>query len=401
MANEFLSPYATSKVLSGVLEALPKIRATFLQENLVGAPLVTEKDSVNFDEEFATLNTSAKFVDPKADVTPIQLGDFSTKELYFAYTKEGWGTDDFNTINVRQLGQQFGQVDPLANQAARLIAKAAIAEQRFQNLFEKCFAHLALYGGYRASSDSHRIIQYDFGRNVTSTYAALSATGSLVSSVNLTTTAVTAPWDSGTTILPVLATSGGFTAGDRAWTKALVTAGKSTPVADLVKMYETSARYGAPINSVIMQDDAYAAFVFDVETNYSKDADRSIITMVQNAIDKTPRPQNIDGLTYRRSWMMDNGINVAIYTYNAKLNDRDTSVEEALIGNGWVIGIPAPDYGIKVYGRIKHRKANFQPLPRYINSWTDPKSGDTEYEMHSNFLIGHKRINALTAWKVV
>lgn len=34
MAKEFLSPYATAKVLEGVLEALPVVRPNFLQQAL-------------------------------------------------------------------------------------------------------------------------------------------------------------------------------------------------------------------------------------------------------------------------------------------------------------------------------------------------------------------------------
>ncbi len=401
MANEFLSPYAASKYLEGVIEALPKIRGTLLQDTVIPGFVTRETESVNLDQEFAVKNTLAMFVDPKADVTPIQLGDFGTKELYFAYTKEGWGDDEFQVLNQRQLGDQFGQVNVLANKARRLVEKAAIAEQRIQNLFEKTVSNMVLYSGYEAYSEKHPRIRYDFGRNVTTTYAQLSSATSLISSVNLTTSAVTAPWDSSVTVLPVVATSGGFTAGDKAWTRALVTAAKSTPVKDLTRMYETSARWGATPAYYIMQDDAYDAFNFDVTTNYSKQADRTIITLTQNALDIQNRPQNIDGLTFRRTWLFDNGISVPIYTYNAVINNRSTGVEEAFIPAGWVIGVPDSSYGLKVYGRIKHPRANWAAMPRFINRWMDEKTAVEEYEMHSNFLIAHKKINALTAWKVV
>jgi hypothetical protein len=401
MANEFLSPYGASKLLEGVLEALPKIRGTLLQDTISSGFVTRDTKTVNFDEEFAVKNTSAMFVDPKADVTPIQLGDFGTKELYFAYIKEGWGDDDYEVLDNRQLGDQFGQVNILANQARRLVEKAAIAEQRFQNLFEKTYANLAMFGAYEAFSEKHPKIRYDFGRNVTTTYANLSKANGLVSAVNLTTAAVTAPWDSSVTMLPVVPTSGGFTAGDKAWTRALVTAGKATPVADLTKMWETSNRWGAAPSYYIMQDDAYDAFNFDVTTNYSKDADRNFITMSQNALDILKAPQNIDGLTYRRTWVMGNGAAIPIYTYNAVLNNRITGVEEAIVPAGWVIGVPASNNGLKVYGRIKHKKAMWATMPRWINQWEDAKTGAAEYEMHSSFLIAHKKINAMTAWKVV
>lgn len=401
MANEFLSPYAASKYLEGVLSALPKIRGTLLQDTVVPGFVTRETESVNLDQEFAVKNTSAMFVDPKADVTPIQLGDFGTREMYFAYTKEGWGDDEYDVLNQRQLGNPFGQVDVMANKVARLVQKATIAEQRMQNLFEKTLANLVLYSGYEAFSEKHPKIRYDFGRNVTTTYASLSASNSLVSSVNLTTNAVTAPWDASITVLPVVPTSGGFTAGDKAWTRALVTAAKATPVKDLTKMYETAARWGAAPSYYIMQDDAYDAFNFDVTTNYAQDANKTVLTLTQNALDVAARPKNIDGLTFRRVWMFDNGIIVPIYTYNAIINNRTTGVEEAFIPAGWVIGVPSADWGLKVYGRIKHPRAMYSAMPRFINRWMDEKTGVEEYEMHSNFLMAHKKINALTAWKVV
>jgi hypothetical protein len=401
MTNEFLGPYAVSKILEGVIEALPKIRGTLLQDTVTSGFVTRETNSVNFDQEFAVKNTTAMFVHPKADVTPIQLGDFSTKELYFAYTKEGWVDDEFDVLNQRQMGQQFGQVNIQANQTERLIEKTVIAEQRFQNLFEATYASLAMYGGYEAFSQKHPKVRYDFGRNVTTTYADLTANGSLVSSVNLTTNAVTAPWDSSITVLPVLPTSGAFTAGDRAWTKANVTAGKATPVADFVKMYETGTRWGGSPQYYIMQADAYDVLAFDQLTNYKEGSYTMMNTVVSTELDLQPRPKNVDGLTLKRYWKFDNGIVVPIYTYDAKYNLRDTGAEAAFIPQGWVIGVPSDSFGLKVYGRIKHPRANWAAMPRFINRWMTEKDAVNEYEVHSNFIIGHKRINSLTAWKVV
>ena len=407
MANEFLTPYSASKFLEGVEEALPKIRGTLLQDTVVPGFVLRNANTVNIDKEFAIKNTTAMFAEPKADVTPIQLGDFSTKELSFAYIKEGWDDNDpFDALDQRMLGDQFGQVNPQANKVRRLIEKAATAEQRFQNLFEKTLASMVLYGGYEAYSEKHHRVQYDFERNVTTTYAQLSSSTSLISSVNLTTSAVTAPWidvstGSAKVVLPVVATSGGFTAGDKAWTRALVTAGKASPVNDLRRMYETSARWGAVPSYYIMSDDAYDAFAFDVTTNYSKEADLTLRTTAINSLPVQSDVKNIDGLTQRTSWTFTNGVTVPIYTYNAVLNNRTTGVEEAIIGSGWVVGVPSSSYGLKVYGRILHPKAGYYAMPRFINNWSDDKAGTNEYEMHANFLVAHKKINALTAWKVV
>jgi hypothetical protein len=181
----------------------------------------------------------------------------------------------------------------------------------------------------------------------------------------------------------------------------LVTAGKASPVADFRRMYETSARWGGLPSYYLMSDDAYDAFNFDVTTNYSKGADLTLDVLTRNALDVQQRPQNIDGLTFRRNWVFENGTIVPIYTYNAVINNRTTGVAESFIGSGWVVGIPDSSYGLKVYGRIKHARAGFTAMPRFINRWMDEKTAVEEYEMHSNFLVAHKKINALTAWKVV
>jgi len=397
--NEFLSPYQTSKVLEGVIEALPKIRPNFLQSVLANGFTTRATDTVNFDREFAVKNVTALFVDPLADVTPIQLGDFGTTELYFSYSKEGWEEDAYETINQRQLGQQFGQVNLLANQAQNLIAKAAIAEQRFENLFEKTWAEVALYGGYEAYSEKHPRVRYNFGRTVATTFTDLA--GDLVASANLTTTAVTSPW--GVVTLPVIPTLGAETSGQKAWTTALVTAGTATPVLDLIKMHNTAKRHGSPFKAIIMQADAYLAFNFDVNTNYKDAAITTILTNQSLSRDILPVNREIDGLSYVRSWTFADGISIPIYMYDAKYNDRTTGSEVAYIPQGWVIGIPDAAYGKKIYGRIKHPKAGYAALPRFINRWGGPdsKNGLYEFEAHTSFIIGHTKPDALVAWKVV
>jgi Phage major capsid protein E. len=399
---EFLSPYQTGKVLEGVIAALPKVRPNFLQQAMFSGWITRNTLTVNFDKEFAVKNVVAEFVTPRADTTPIQLGNFGTTELYFAYSKESWGDDDFEVLDTRQIGEQFNSIPALMSiQARRLVEKATIAEQRFENLFELCSAHIAMYGAYAAKGEKHPTMLYNFGRNVISTYATLSPEEALVPSCNLTTTAVTAPWDSTVTILPVIPTSGGFTAGDKAWTKALVTAGSATPVADLAKMLQTASRWGGRTTAVIMQDSPYAAFNFDVNTNFADNASNTTATMVSNALDLGSRLKEVDGLTFRRFWTADNGVTIPIYTYNAKYNNRDTGTETQYIGDGWVICVPDTSNFMKIYGRIKHKAAKYMAMPRFIHRWMDDKTASEEFEEHTSFLLASTRINSLVAWKVV
>lgn len=399
MASEFLSPYQASKVLSGVIKALPLQRPNWLQ-TFFSAPLTTEKDTVNFDKEFSAKNTMGMFVSPNADVTPIQLRDFGTKELRFAYAKEGLNSDDYEQLNTRQLGQQFGTVDVMANKVLRLNQKLVLAEQRFENLFEKTAADMFLYGGYQAASEKHPTVRYDFGRTVITTAASF-LSSVLVPSVNLTTTAVYAPWDSVNAVLPVIGAGGAIASqGDRMWTKAKVLAGTAFPVKDLVKIYETAAaRVGS--SAIVMSDDAYDVFNYDIVTNYSTAIDTTIRTLLPTSADTIPRAQEYRGLTFRRFWALDNGVNLPIYTYKAVYHDRTTGVETPFIGSGWVLSIPPASSGVKVYGRIMHPRADYAAMPRWINYWQNDKTGVEEWEVHTNFIMGHVDVDACVAWKVI
>ena len=406
--SEFLSPYAVGKVLSGVLEALPLSRPNWMQTFFGNGFQTSERQTINFDRQYGIKNVMGQFVAPEADATPIQLGNFDTTEFYFSYAKEGWTDDSFTQINQRQLGDQFGVVNPLANAARRLQDKMVEAEHRFENLFEQCAVNIALYGGYEAVSEKHPRVRYNFNRTVATAYTDFQ--NPLMPSVNLTTTAVTAPWDSTITIMPVVATggtgtwdsdanTGTYTAGMKAWTKALVTAGTATPVKDLVKMYATALKR-TNLEAFHMSDDAYIAFNFDVETNYFAAATTTVSSIVSIQRDIIPRAQQVQGLTFRRMWTFDNGANLPIYTYNAVYHDRTTGVQTPYIGSGWVIGLPVADNGIKIYGRIMHPDAQYSAMPRWVNSWKNSKTGKWEWEEHTSFMMGHTQINALVSWKV-
>lgn len=391
----FLGPYDIAPILDGALQAMEVKRPNWLQ-SFFPAPQYSDRTRVNLDQEYNIKNVMGQFVAPTADATPIKLNDFGTKELYFAYSKEAITSDDFDTLNQRQFGQQFGQVDVLANKAARLTQKVTLAEYRFENLFEKTAADIFLYGGYQASGENHPIVRYDFNRTVIKTVSDLN-TKKLIPSVNLTASAVTAPWDSSTTVLPVLT---GGTAGARAWSKAKVDDKSCTPVLDVVRIYETAnARSGS--SAVVMSDDAYDVFNYDLLKNYSLASDTTIQAIVRVSQDILPRAQQYKGLTYRRSYPLDNGAIINIYTYNAVYNDRITGVETSYIGSGWVLSLPSAENALKIYGRIMHPRANWQAMPRWMNYWMNDKTGQEEWEYHTNFLMAHKDIDSVVAWKVI
>jgi len=391
----FLDPYQASKVLSGVIPANKVKRPNWLQTFFSNVS-ATEKDTVNFDYEFTAKNTMGMFVLPESDVTPITLNEFGTKELRFSYAKEGLNSPDYEEISVRQLGQAFGTVDVMANEAMNLRNKLALAEQRFENLFELTAANILLYAGYQAKSEKHPEIRYSFGRTVVTSSAGLD--GDLVPSVNLTTSAVTAPWDSSTTLMPVL--TGSYSSGGRAWTSANITAKTATPVKDLVKMYET-AKFRAGTEACLMSADAYEAFNLDLQTNYKDAATLTLDVVMRAQQDVLPRIKDVQGLTFKRSYPLGNGEMIDIYVYDGFYHDRITGTATKYVPNGWVILIPPSENGVKVYGRIKHPRANYGAMPRWINYWENTKTGKREWEVHSNFLMGHTDIDSVVSWKVV
>lgn len=404
----FATPYQANKILAGVVKALnngvpkrPNWFSSFYPTD-TAAQLIDAK-TLNFDQQKAQNNLMGVFADPKADVNPVALETFGHKEVYFSYAKEFVtdGDEDEDTLDSRQLGQQFGQNDLMANYALRLNLKFMRAEQRFQNLQEKVACDIALYGGYSSKSEYHHNEVYDFGRTKATVWSEIKGASALdlIPSVNLTASAVTAPWDSSRTILPVIPTSGGdYTQGEKKWTTALVDAGTATPYLDVVKAVQTCAEWDTPA-AIHMSGDAYTVFNYDIEKNYKAAAETTTNVILRIERDILPRLQVIDGLTFQRMITLGNGISLPIYTYKAKYNDRSTGTSTSYVGNGWLNVIPSGGY-VKAYGRIRHPKAQFMPMPRWMNNWSDEKTGLKNWEWHSNFVMASLNINALVAWKV-
>lgn len=401
----FADPYSAQKIVSGVMKALndgqPK-RPNWLQSFYpTNAALINDK-TVNFDQQLSVRNVMGTFALPNADVNPVSLPTYGHKEHSFSYAKEAVtdGDDDFDTLYMREMGAQFGQINIAANKAMRLNEKFAQVEKRFENLFEHVASQILLYGGYGAKSEYYPLYVYDFERTVVSSWKAIKEDrDTLVPSVNLTTTAVTAPWDASRIILPVIPTSGAnYTAGEKAWTKANVDAGTATPYKDMLQMILTCNEW-SQASVVHMSQDAYEVFNYDIEKNFKEAAVTTTLAMLQIERDILPRMTSIDDLHFQRTISMGNGINLPIYTYKAIYHDRVSGNRTKYIGNGWVSVIPTSGY-VKAYGRIMHRKANYAAMPRWINTWMDEKSGVQQWEWHTNFVMANTVINSLVTWKV-
>lgn len=381
MANVFLTPYQEDKILEGVIPANNLIRSNFLQGWFPEAPnpLRTGK-SVNFDVEFKTKVIPAMHVAPEVDAPIVTLGGHGHKELYFAYVKEGYASPDIEEIDFRQLGQPFGTVDWWSNYLNNLRQKAALTEANIETRFEVNAASLITTGKYTAVSQYHpAAVLYDFNRTKVTDDATFLAGD--VPEVDLTT----------------LDGNGGV--GKRAWNATGGTTAP-TPYKDFITACSTTMKSNV-VEACLMADDAYELFAKDIYTNY-KDA-ANINYQVENRItlDILPMVKKYDGVGYRGSFKVAPGIFVDIYTYNSKYHDRITGVETRFIPQGTMIILPNKQLGVKIYGRIKHIGAQFEPRKRFTNIWLDPKTKEPSAEVHVNYLMGHRDINSLVYWKVM
>jgi len=383
--TEFMSPYQVQKLLKGVIPANKTIRTNWLQ-SFFNEESTTESDTINFDFEFQTKNTMGMFVSADADATPIQLGNFGHAELRPGYAKEALSSPEYDELRTRRIGQQFGQVaDPMVNKALDLQAKLAIAEQRFENLHEKIASDIIFTGGYTAGVDSsgnatgkHPKIAYSFGRQTVTTEADLLK--GYVPHVDLTT----------------LNANGGV--GKRAWGSTGGTKAPS-PVKDLVTMYNTAARRNSGVRTVVMSTDAYELFEADVTANYSEAAKNTNNVLLRVETKILPMVEQYQGLNYRRSWAVGNGVVLDIHTYDGVYHTRDDGTETKFVPDGYVALLPASG-GIKVYFRIQHPRARYAAMPRWLNYWENSKTGKEEWELHTSFLMGHTDINSVVSWKV-
>jgi hypothetical protein len=379
----FLTPYQAQKVLEGVIPANQPVRPNWLQ-SWFGDVNTHNADTINFDKEFAIKNTMGMYVSPEADTTPIQLGTFGHKEMGFVYSKESLNSPDYEEVNTRRLGQQFGQVDIRANVAADLRAKLELSEQRFENLFERKARDILFYGTHTAQSGKHPKVYYDFGRTkpANATAANTAYVAGYAPELDLTT----------------LDGNGG--AGKRAWDASGGTAAP-TPYKDLVKIVNTARRRGNFSGSILMSGDAYELLEADIEANYKPAADMTTLVEVRLTRIVLPMVEKFQDLNYRRSLNLGSGVSVEIYTYDAVYNDRDTGTETKYVPDGYVVALPVARLGLKRYGKIMHVRADWQAMPRFLNTWEDPKSGKREWESHVSFVMGHRDIDSVVSWKVM
>ena len=376
---DFMSPYEVQKYLSGVIKGNTSPSQTWLQDKF-GNRDVTEEPTFNVDREADQKNVMGQYVHPKADAGYIQLPDFGTQEMRFAYAKEGIQSDDFISLNQRQLGDAFGQIDVNSNDARNLAKKLSNALAAFANLKEAAARDILIYGTHTATSPKFAPVAWNFNRTVVTTDAGY-LTG-IVPQIDLTT----------------LNGNGGV--GKRAWGSTGGTV-VPTPVKDLIKIVNTARRRGLPIDSILMSGNAYEAFEADIIANYTKAYDMTQLVEARIVAQILPKVEKYQTLNFRRSFPVGDGTYVDIYTYDAVYNDRITGVQTKYVPDGYVVSIPSPNNQLIRYGRILHRKARWGAMPIWVNTWTDSKTGEIEQELHTSYVMAPWDVNSVVSWKVM
>jgi hypothetical protein len=379
------------KFLDGVIrtQALKISTQNFLQSNL-GDVNTTLSDTVNFDIEKARKNIMGHYAAPKADVRGIELPTFGHKEFRFTYSKEFIGDSEYVEARQRRLGQL--DIDVMANMAADLQEKTAIAMNCFTNLKELGIRDIIYKGTHTATSEYHPTMTWDFGRNTiidgTTYLAALKSHTAY--SVDFTNASFT--------------DNGGAT--KRCWD---VTGGTvaPTPYKDIISAAKAQKRkLGGRLGICIISEDALEYLERDLQANYAE-ASKTTTMVLANIEQKIlPAAAKFEGLEFRRALPITDGSGsptgyLNVYTYAAWYHERKTGVLKQLIPNGWFAILPPPEYGIIRYGKIMHRKAEFQAQQYFINTWENQKEGTRNSEIHSSWVLGYPDIDVVCAWKVL
>lgn len=375
--DQFMSPYEVSQYLSGVIEGRKKNKQTWLLDQF-GNRDTTEDEFVNLDKERDERSISGEYVHPKVDASYIQLPDFGTQRLGFAYAKEAINTDDFISLNQRELGQQFGQVDINGNDSRRLQKKLMNALNAFDVLKERAARDILFYGAHTAEGPKASTVKWDLGRTVgvAGDYATYNAVSLDLTDVTLNGGAGKQAWD---------ATGG---------TKA------PTPYKDMKNMVQVALNKGETISKFIMDVNAYDMLEADINANYKDAANLDYVVAQRIELKLLPEVETYDGLTLRRMLPIGQLGAIPIYTYTNTYHDRVTGVRTKYVPTGYVVGVPDTANQMVRYGRILHRKARWQAMPVWINTWENPKTGDFEQELHTSFVIAAYDIDKVISWKV-
>lgn len=408
--TSFQTPFGAGKEISGYIKGTEQKRP-LLFKNSFGDVDTTWHDTVNYDIQGNQRNLMGQFVDPDVDTYRIQLPNFGTKELSFAYTKEKVGSPAYSEIYQRVLGQQPNSVSLDKTTLARAVAQNMQTQfqkayERIENLHELIRTNLLVYGTFNTTlatpTGQHKEVKWDMGRT---TYAW--GTGStqgvrdankdaflneIIPEGNLTTIKANTSTD----------VAGGLSwdSKDGANSNAAVTQVVAVDPIKHVNRWMDVAANRAGTDYIVMGDDAWSWYLKALNTTYKDMMDTQFSRKAPLlSLDLYPHPQEIEGLTLQ-GFHMYGATPVPVYTYNGRYTDRDTGVKTRFMPQGYVLLVPPKAYGAVRYGKIQHIKAYWAAQQIWINSWKGEKNGIEEFEMHSNFVIYHTDIDSVVCYKV-
>jgi hypothetical protein len=378
----FATPYELNEIY-GTLTDREYPTPTELQSNF-GIMQPFETETINLDKVSPDLRIGI-FVAPDAQAKPTVARGYQTKVFYPAYWKDKT-TVDFRNIRARRVGEQISVPTSNAGRiAAALQDNMMIMQAKRDRLLEWIASQILLYGSYVATSERHPSVLVDLEPNIATDAATLN--GGRANRANLTATAVNLPTGS---TLPVITDNGG--AGKRAWgstggTKAV------SPIADLQQMLDASWE---PISKIYMSDDAWLEVTKDA--SFATVISTLITTTSSFLVDLLPKQQSKEGLKLRGTIA-----GIPIWTYNAAYQGTASSASTLtkFIPNGWVVMVPAANYGVQAYGAIQHGAADFVASELFFNSWVEDEFGTPWLQAQSCPLFLHTKINSTVAWKVM
>ena len=408
--TSFQSPYGAGKKIEGYIKGNGQKRPLLFKRSFTNID-TTWHDTVNYDTEADTRNLMGQFVDPQVDTYRVQLPNFGTKELSFAYSKEMVGSPDYYEINQRMLGEQPGMV---TLDRARLAAAVAqnmqkqftLAYERFENLYELSRAEILVKGTFTTTlagqDGSHKKVAWDMGRtqyafSTASTQTARDANKAAifnerVPEVNLTTLKANTSTD----------VSGGMSwdSKDANNSNAAVTPAVAvSPVKHVNRMLDI-AFDRAGTEYIVMSDDAWSWYLYDLNTTYEKMMDTQFSRKVTGLqLDLYPKPEEIEGLTLQ-GFHLYGATQIPVYTYNGRYMDRITGDKTKYVPDGYVVCVPPSNYGCHRFGKIMHIGAMWAAQQFWINAWKGEKNKIESFEIHTNFVTYHEDINSVVSWKV-
>ena len=152
------------------------------------------------------------------------------------------------------------------------------------------------------------------------------------------------------------------------------------------------------ITKIYMSDNAWAKLILDTKFDSLISTDKTYMSTF--AVDLLPSQQSKTGIKLRG---VIGAQNIPIITYNASYQATGdaSTVLTPYIGDGWVIMVGDPSYGVQAFGAIQHQGADFRAQEVFWNSWSEDELGKNWIQAQSAPILLHSKINSTVCWKVM